>query len=99
MLALLERRVLRSAPAFNRLTRFLIERTSDQAVLRHVDAVERPIGHRQVGGAAIESVDPRNVFVIPAKKRPRVDARGRVQCIDRPRAGALAIYVAEPSAN
>ncbi len=69
----------------------LIQRTRHEAGLGYRNGVQRPVGHRQVGRAAVQRIHPRNPAVMIVHELPRVDLPRRVQVIHRSRLRGLVL--------
>ena len=69
-------------PAAHRRPGCRVLRAREQAARGHPDLVECGVRHRQIGGAAVERIDPRYPGLVTLQQLPQIDALRRVQGID-----------------
>src|SRR3954468_14218121 len=76
-------------PASDRLAGGLVARPDHQAARRDLHRVERALGHRHVGSAAVERIRERQVVVVAPRQRPEIHGRGLAQVVHRAPCGSF----------
>src|SRR3984893_280192 len=86
-------------PTADRVARGLVERTRDQAALRHLDFIQCAVGHGKEGRTAVERVQPWQPGPITMRQVPWVDELRRIQGIDGTGLGTFVLDARVPAAD
>src|SRR6266850_6125792 len=69
----------------------LIERPCQQTALRDLDLVQGAVGHRQIRGASVQRVDPRQPGMVAMGQLPQVDVIGLIEAVYRARQASFVV--------